>query len=158
MRKPIAVVAALIAVATLAGCGSSDSPADDSSTTTTAVAETTTTTNQASAVIEPGPAYDSSVENGRPVDQEGLIAYVTGTDQGRDLVLVNPIHLAKSICGLFDAGFSPAEVDSAVLDYLNNYYRAQSGSGVIWTSGSIGFYTYSLTKYTCPEYESKYQS
>lgn len=156
MRKPIAVVAALTAVATFAGCGSSDSPAD-SSPTTTAVAEATTTT-QASAVIEPGPAYDSSVENGRPVDHDGLIAYVTGTDQGRDLVLVNPIHLAKSICGLFDAGFSPAEVDSAVLNYLNNYYRAQSGSGVMWTSGSIGFYTYSLTKYTCPEYESKYRS
>lgn len=157
MRKPIAVVATLIAVATFAGCGSNDTPADSSSTPTTAVAEATTTT-QASAVIEPGPAYDSSVENGRPADHDGLIAYLTGTDQGRELILVNPIHLAKSICGLFDAGFSSAEVDSAVLDYLNDYYRAQSSSGVIWTSGSIGFYTYSLTKYTCPEYESKYQS
>ncbi|UPW08815.1 hypothetical protein M1C59_22740 [Gordonia terrae] len=157
MRKPIAVVAALIAVATFAGCGSNNTPSDSSPTRTTAVAETTTAT-QASAVIEPGPAYDSSVENGRPVDHDGLIAYVTGTDQGRRLVLVNPIHLAKSICGLFDAGYDSDEVDNAVLDYLNTYYRAQSGSGVIWTIGGINFYTYSLTKYTCPEYESKYRS
>lgn len=157
MRKPIAVVAALTAVATFAGCGSSDSPADDSSTTTTAVAEATTTT-QASAVIEPGPAYDSSVENGRPVDHDGLIAYLTGTDEGRDLILVNPIHLAKSICGLFDAGYDPDEVEKAVHTYLNTYYRAQSGSGVIWTIGGINFYTYSLTQYTCPEYASKYQN